>query len=136
MKKLLLLLIVAVVLTGCGKQTKEPAKTVQPEEKMTEVPVNNGVVETIETNGFTVDITSDSDSATVTVNNVSAEEGTAYKLDLVVHVSDQNDITSQISLNSNLKEPYVIDLGVPQNSITGVEYDIEKAKIIMKGNPE
>lgn len=124
-------MMILLGLTGCGNQNE-----VTDSDEPKEVTVENGQMETIATNGFTIDILTNTGSAVVSIKNVSAEENQSYKISFTVHLAEENDLISEIEVPQNLDEPLEIDLEIDPKDITGIEYSVEKIESIMKGNPE
>ncbi len=133
MKKLVILLIAVVCLTGCGngKQKEESKKA---EKEQTTIKVKNGQANSVNVKGYVISLKNENGIGIINLQNKDAKADLGYTFTFNVNQSVGTPLTIKTDVNTNDKVPYNLLTEIDVKKITSIDYKVAKRIIVKKGN--
>lgn len=98
--------------------------------------VENGKMDPIKLEGFTITLEQENENGRIAIENTSVKKDTAYILHFVIAQKEENDTTTDVNIPANAKEKLSIPTNININNIKSIKYSAEKTKTVLKGSPD
>ena len=133
MKKIIIFMITAVLLTGCGCE-KEQDNTTKKEptdsqQKVKTVKVTDGTIKTTKDKGFSFDLKTEGKEGVIVIKNVSAKKDQAYLANFTINTKDGLPVNTIATIPPNLSEDYIVTTHIEIQNITSFDYELSETTI-------
>ena len=140
MKKIIIISMICILVSGCGctltekKADKDTKNAETKEEKTKTAKVSNGALNTINEQGFNIDLQNSNGIGIISIKKVSTKANQSYKIKIEVYDKTEQVTSLEPYIPASNNDIIQIETNLKYEEITKIKYEVNETKTIVRGH--